>query len=93
MKEVLRTELDPEEWELWVRPARLLRAMDSRTMLIAVPPNGAITDAAVKRKQLLNEIAGRAGFGVALTHYPDDWEREQLKERFGIEARGRAERG
>jgi hypothetical protein len=85
IKELLRSELDPGEWELWVRPARLLWVMDGKTMLIALPPGGAIEAAAVARKPLLNELAGRAGLRAVLTRYPDEWQREQLKERFGIE--------
>jgi hypothetical protein len=89
IKELLRNELTPSEWELWVRPARLLRVMDCKTMLIALPPNGRIQAAAVARRQLLNELAGRAGFRAVLTTYPDEWQHEQLKERFGIELSAR----
>ena len=57
--------------------------MDHETMLIAVPPGGAIMAAAAARKGLLNEIAARGGLRAVLTRYPDEWERKQLKERFG----------
>ena len=59
--------------------------MGGCSFLVAVPPSGNITAAAAARKALLNELASRIGFSISLTPYPDDWQREQIKERFGIE--------
>ncbi len=84
IKEMLRGELTPEEWDLWVRPARLLRTMGGNTLQIGLPRSGAIQTAAVRRKQLLSEIAARAGLRAVLTPYPDDWQLKQLQDRFGI---------
>lgn len=82
IKDELHSELEAGEWELWVRPARLLRPM-GKTLQIALPPNGRIMTLAKKNQNLLNSSALRHGWeGIALTRYPDDYELEQLRERF-----------
>jgi len=85
IKDQLRDLLSPEEWDLWVRPARFLRAMSGCSFLVAVPPSRKIMAAAAARRELLHELAGSVGLSISLTRYPDDWERAQLKERFDIE--------
>jgi hypothetical protein len=85
IKEELKTKMHSAEWELWVRPARLLRVMSGNVMMIAFPPSGNIMRAAVERKKLLWEVADKYGYDTVQTVYPDDWQREELKERFGID--------
>jgi hypothetical protein len=85
IKEKLKQTLSDKEWNLWVRPARLLRVMDRNCFLVAVPPNGAIMAAAAPRKQLLHDHAAAHGYRAVLTPYPDDWQKAQVKDKFGIE--------
>jgi hypothetical protein len=84
IKEQLRNELTPEEWNLWVRPARLVQVMDQgKGLLIAVPPVGKVIAAATARRPLLQEIGARSGIhGIGVTVYPDEWQREEIKRRF-----------
>jgi len=85
IKEKLGAELSPEERGLWLRPARLLRVMGGRMMQIALPPNGRIVSHAREKRKRLQEIALAAGYGIALTTYPDEWQRGELKRRHGID--------
>lgn len=84
IKKKLRAELPPEEWKLWVRPARLLRMMGG-TMLVALPPGGEIISAAMNQRRRLQELAKPDGYAIVLTVYPDDWQRSELKRRHGID--------
>jgi hypothetical protein len=82
IKEELKTHVSEREWKLWVRPARLLRPMGN-CLLVALPPSNAIMAASMARKPLLQEIARRTGYGgVMLTVYPDEYQQEQLKQRY-----------
>jgi hypothetical protein len=85
LKGELRGRMGQPEWKLWVRPAYLLRTMAS-TLLIALPANGRIIEAARSRLPLMREMAERRGYQVVLTRYPDDWERNECRKRFGKEA-------
>lgn len=88
IKEQLRSEIPSAEWDLWVQPARLLSMLSGNTMLIGVPAQAKIMAAAKARQGVLNEIAGRANLSAVLTRYPDEYEREEAKKRFGKEFLG-----
>ena len=80
-KNQLRDELPEAEWNLWLRPLLLLSS--SRGMLLlALPRNGQIAAAARARQQWLREKLAPTGHCCALTHYPDDWQLDTLRERF-----------
>lgn len=89
IKETMRTKLSPEDWELWVRPARLIRVLAGGTrdacLVVVVPPNGRIKSAALRDREALRLVAGQLGYGVLLSTYPDEWEREEIKRRHGID--------
>ncbi len=79
-KDDLKSELTDAEWELWVRPAYLLKLLSGKVMLIALPPNTKITEAARAGKKALIEIVNARGYsGASFTRYPDDHERERLR--------------
>jgi len=84
IKEKLKNKISLEEWNLWVRPARLLQVMSDRVFLIALPPGGKLLSTARERKQLLNNVATESGAGGAVqTVYPDEWMVGELKKRGG----------
>jgi hypothetical protein len=78
VKEQLRTELPADEWQLWVRPTYLLRVMGHHLLLV-MPPNNAIIEAACKRKPTLKAKLAEYGFTFGFAKYPDDWQRDQLE--------------
>jgi hypothetical protein len=85
IKEKLKTKLPSEEWDLWVRPARLLKIVSGSCLLIAVPPNRRIMQAAKARAKLLNELARSLGAGyheLGITKYPDDYQLERAAEMY-----------
>jgi len=88
-KEQLRTEISDEEWNLWVRPMLLLRAMplgaNQKHLLAAVPANGHIQSAAAKRVPLMRELLAPVGLNISVTRYPDEWEISEAQKRFGID--------
>jgi hypothetical protein len=88
-KEQLRAELSDVEWNLWVRPMFLLRAMpvsaDQKHLLAAIPPNGRIQSAAIKRLPMMRELLAPTGLNISLTHYPDQWEIDEAKRRYGTD--------
>jgi hypothetical protein len=92
LKDVLRTKLSIEEWELWVFPARLLAvspadpslagcALD--TLVIALPRNGRAVWKAQARKDLVRRICLRSNYHVIFVMAPADYELERLEERLG----------
>ena len=87
VKEALRAELSAEEWDLWVRPMLLLKAMpvsgERRHLLAALPPSNRIITAAQARLPLLREMLAPAGLNVSLTKYPTDWEADEARRRYG----------
>jgi hypothetical protein len=96
LKEALRKELSDEEWNLWVRPMCLLRAMSTgngKHLLAALPPVSRILDAAQARLPLLRELLAPSSLSISLTGYPDEWEIEQCKSRYGIDMSPRPWRG
>jgi len=84
IKAALRNHLPAAEWDLWVRPARLLRHMGG-CLLIALPPADKILTAMVSRKKLVNQVAVTFGRHLLFTRYPDDCEVDKIKDRFGID--------
>jgi len=88
-KEQLRGELPDEEWRLWVRPMFLLKAMlasaDQKHLLAAIPPNSRIQSAATKRLPMMRELLAPAGLNISLTVYPDGWEIQEAKKRYGAD--------
>jgi hypothetical protein len=88
-KEQLRAEFSNEEWNLWVRPMFLLKAMPAgpgqKHLLAAIPANGRIQSAAVNRLSMMRELLAPAGLNISLTRYPDDWEVEEAKRRYGCD--------
>lgn len=88
-KEQLRSEVKSEEWDLWVRPMFLLKAMpdsaDQTHLLAAIPPNNRIQSAAVKRLPMMRELLAPVGLNISLTVYPDEWEIQEAKKRYGVD--------
>jgi hypothetical protein len=77
-EQTLKSHIDQKEWKLWARPAYLVKLLGGSTLLIALPPNGRIIEAATARLPLLRELARDNGYGLNLTRYPDEYERERL---------------
>jgi hypothetical protein len=88
-KEQLRAELPDKEWDLWVRPMFLLRAMpasaNQKHLLAAIPANGRIQGAATNRLTMMRELLAPAGLNISLTHYPDEWGIQEAKKRYGVD--------
>lgn len=85
IKKAMQQELPAKDWQTFVRPARLLRAMGEQVLLIAFPPNKKIIRWAQQQKNPFSEVAGRFGFSTVHTVYPDDYDRAEAKERYGVE--------
>ena len=86
VKEQLRSELSPEEWDLWVRPMLLLKTLGAGNhILAALPPNGRIIQQAQNRLPLMRELLAPAGLNISLTRYPDEWEISEAQRRYGID--------
>jgi hypothetical protein len=87
-KEQLRSELSEAEWNLWVRPMYLLKAMplgDKKHLLAAIPPNGRIQQAALDRLPMMRSLLAPAGLNISLTRYPNEWEIAEAKKRYGVD--------
>lgn len=88
-KEQLRAELSEEEWNLWVRPMLLLKAMpigEGQThLLAAIPPNSRIRSAAQQHLPMMRELLAPAGLNISLTVYPTEWEVQEAEKRYGID--------
>ncbi|MGE5110626.1 MAG: hypothetical protein ACM3JB_07220 [Acidobacteriaceae bacterium] len=82
MKDELQSRIEIEEWKLWVRPARLLTVMSGTQMLVALPPNGRIMACARAHIELLRGLARGHGYNVSLTRYPDDYERDRVRQEY-----------
>ena len=89
LKNQLNAELSEEECDLWVQRMFLLKAMpvdaDQKHLLAAVPANSRIQDAAIKRLPMMREMLAPAGLNISLTRYPDDWEIQEAKKRYGVD--------
>ncbi len=74
--------------EPWIRPMFLLRAMraDSKAvhLLASLPANGRIIREALNRLPLMREMLAPS-FCLSLTVYPDNYQVEEARRRFGIE--------
>lgn len=82
-KEKLQAMLPESEHKLWLRPMYLLKAMSGNTLLLALPPSGRMIEAAQTNKGLLLKVIQESGYsGFALTRYPDNYERERIREMF-----------
>ena len=79
VQEQLRSELPPDEWNLWVRPTYLFRVQDHSHLLLVMPPNNAIMQAALRRKSLLRTKLAEYGFSFGFAPYPDDYQRSRLE--------------
>jgi hypothetical protein len=79
-KNRLKNELPIDEWNLWIRPMFLLRAMDhGRFLLFSLPPNDRIMKAALANKATLIGLLQPHGFrGCSFARYPDEYELERL---------------
>ncbi len=88
-KEQLQTELPAEEFNLWARPMMLLKVMpvdaERKHLLAAIPPNGRIRSAAQERLPMMRELLAPVGMNISLTLYPDEWEIQEAKNRYGID--------
>ncbi|SRR5579872_361358 len=83
IKTQLQTEIPADEWNLWVRPTYLLKVMAGSQMLLALPPDGRIIEAARSRQELLRGLLKSRGYqGFSLTRYPDDYELERIRTGF-----------
>jgi hypothetical protein len=83
VKEDLRARLSPEQWILWVRPAKLLNVFAERFLLVAFPPVNRILEAARSNKRLVQDALADRGFALAgFTVYPDAWTRAQVTLRY-----------
>jgi hypothetical protein len=82
-KEDLRSKLAANAWSLWVRPAMLLNVFAGRFLLVALPPNGRILEAARANKQLVQDVLTKRDYALAgFTIYPDAWTRDQVAIRY-----------
>ncbi len=85
IKKELQQALPAREWKLWCRPAYLLKVLGGNRgdpgghLLVSLPPSNAIMRAAQARLAMLRGLAFARGFGLSLTRYPDDHERERLR--------------
>jgi hypothetical protein len=81
LKDKIKSELSSEEWNLWVRPLYFLKELDHKVLLLAMPPNSRIMQAASKRKQWLREKFAEFGYSLGFTRYPDEYELKLCIER------------
>jgi len=87
-KEQLHAQLSESEFDLWVRSMLLLKLMTDGTkqhFLAALPRNGRIQSAAMKRLPMMRELLTATGLNISLTRYPDDWEISEAKTRYGVD--------
>ena len=82
IKQELKSKIPSGEWDLWVRPAYLVRNMGG-FLLLALPPNSKIASLAETRKAMLIELMRSHGLtGCGFTRYPTDWDLDQMKTRY-----------
>ena len=80
IKSDLEIELPEDEYKLWVVPAYLFSVMADRQLLVALPPNSGVIEAARRRLSLLEKLVRLYGYsGASLTRYPDHHELERLR--------------
>lgn len=85
VKDRLRREMDPRDFNYFVRPMMLLTVLSGCYMLLSLPPNHRIFERAknfAKHGPLLRHLHAQ-GFGLAgFTPYPTDEQLVALAERF-----------
>ncbi|HKW76872.1 MAG TPA: hypothetical protein VJN64_15180, partial [Terriglobales bacterium] len=81
MKQVLRRRLGKQQWELWLKEARLLWFLGGRFMLIALPRSGRKIYAAQGHKRTLQRLAAKRDLSLSYTVYPDEYDWMRLQER------------
>jgi hypothetical protein len=85
-KRRLRAHLPAEEWELWIRPMYLLKAIRANTkqvhLLATIPPNDRIISAVCNRLPLMRKLLA-PNFNISLTTYPDEWQISEARRRYG----------
>jgi len=80
IKSKLEKQLPEEQFKLWLRPMYLLKVMSGRVLLLALPPNGRIVEAARFHQEELLKLVREAGYSsFCLRRYPDNYERERLR--------------
>jgi hypothetical protein len=80
IKEEMKAELGPEEYNLWVEPCYLLRELDHKHLLLSLPPNSKIITAYKKREKWLRAKLHEYGYSCTATRYPDVFELERIRE-------------
>ena len=87
-KRQLQAKLSSEEWQLWVRPMYLLKAIRANSnqvhLLATIPPNGRIISAACARLALMRELLAPS-FNISLTTYPDEYQIGEARKRYGVD--------
>jgi hypothetical protein len=66
-------------------PNRTQRPPSPHTLLLAVPPAGRMTFAAMQSERQVDRVAELFSVGIVFTVYPDAWHKEQARARFGVE--------
>jgi hypothetical protein len=80
IKSKLEKQLPEDQFKLWLRPMYLLKVMSGRVLLLSLPPNGRIVEAARFHQEELLKLVREAGYSsFCLTRYPDNYEREWLR--------------
>jgi hypothetical protein len=85
VKQELENRLPAEQFNLWLRPMYLLKVMSGNVLLLSLPANGRIIQAACKRESsdLLQQTVQQFGYGgFTLTRYPDDYERDRIRDMY-----------
>lgn len=82
-KDDLRALLGAGAWSLWIRPAKLLNVFSEKFLLVALPPNNRVMEAARANKQVVQEVLLKRDYALAgFTTYPDEWTKEELALRY-----------
>lgn len=81
IKKTLRNRLGKQQWDLWIREARLLWLLGGELLLIAVPRSGRKIYAAQGHLKTMRHLAADHDLALSLTVYPDDYDWIRLIER------------
>jgi hypothetical protein len=63
----------------------LIRGPVEQTLLIALPANGRKIFMALQQEEQLTRAAHAQGVGIAMTVYPDAWQKAEARQRFGLD--------
>jgi hypothetical protein len=81
IKNFLKDSMSPAEYNQWLRPIYLLRAVGD-TLMLTVPPANAVMEKA-KKSQALQDAVKVGGYsGAIFSVYPDNYELDALRERY-----------